>query len=152
MGREGCIQTRSRRGDPEAVGPDQARAVLTDEVEEPCFACCSLWADLGKAGGDDAERPRSRSKGLLHGLQDVGAGKAEDSELDRRRNVPDRRVTRHVVDSLSRAVDRIRLTSETRLADIRKTRPPIEPGRPEAPTTATESGEKNGRREAMTPL
>ena len=41
---------------PRQFGPDEPRAVRADEREQPLLALGALGADLGEAGGDDAER------------------------------------------------------------------------------------------------
>ena len=71
--REGRVQLRLRGGDPEAVRPEQARAVRADEREQLLLPLAPLRAGLGEAGRDHAERAHALGERLLGRLEHAPA-------------------------------------------------------------------------------
>ena len=105
-------------GDPEAVRPDQARAVRPDELEEPLLALDALGAGLGEPGGDHDERPDARAERLVGGIQH-GVRRARRSRRGRPgRDLRDRPVSAHPRDGLALAVDGVGGSEEVRLDDV----------------------------------
>ena len=125
-------------GDAEAVRADQPRPVRADEREQPLLALDALAADLGEAGRDDDERAHAR--------------RAAPASAARARRPPGRQITARSTGSGISSTDVYARTpatgSPSRLTGyaapaksparmFRKSSPPIEPRRREAPTTAT---------------
>ena len=69
---------------PRQFGPTQPRAVGADEREQPLLPLASLRADLGEAGGDDAERAHALRSASSAASSTRAAGNADDGEVDRR--------------------------------------------------------------------
>ena len=103
-----------------------------------------------KPGGDHAEGARAlRHRRLGLGEHRV-AGDAEHGQVDDVGDVGDRRVGLHAGDRRGLRVHRVGDASKFESRMLRKSSPPIEPRREEAPTTATVRGEKKGASEAAT--
>ena len=149
------VAFRLRPGDrdAEAVRPDQPRTVRANEREEPLLPGRPLAADLGEAGRDDDERAHARARapapprrprrspGTQTTARSTGSG---ISAIER--------VAAHPRHRAAVPVDRItRLRRSPRSTMLRKSSPPIEPRRLDAPITATLRGWKNGRSDAVTP-
>ena len=116
--RKGRVQVRLRRGDAEAVRPEQPRAVRADERKQLLLPLASLGAGLGEAGRDHAERAHALAQRLVGRLQHPRPGQADDRQLDLVRDPRDRVVPAHSRDRLAAAVDRVRRAVEVRLEHI----------------------------------
>ena len=90
--REGRVQADAGNGDPEAVRSDEPRAVRPDEREQLLLALDAFGADLGEAGGDDAQGAHALAQGRLRRLEHVLARNADDRQVDRIRDLLDRAV------------------------------------------------------------
>src|SRR5437763_1122084 len=100
------VQARARDRDPQAVRPEQARAVRTDEREQLRLAFAPLRADFGEACGDDADRADAGFERLVGRGENRWPGDADDRKIDRDGNVGDGGVRLHAGNGLCRAVDR----------------------------------------------
>ena len=68
---------------PEAVRPDQARAVRTDEREQPLLAVDAVASRLREPGRDDDERVDPVRERLLGGFDHARSGHADDRHVHR---------------------------------------------------------------------
>ena len=106
--REGRVQARPGCGDPEAVRADQACAVGAHEREQLVLARRSLRAHLGEARGDHADRLHAGRERAPRRVEHAFARNADHREVDRRRDVGDRRVAADAADRLAATVHRDR--------------------------------------------
>ena len=115
---EGRVEAEARNGDTEAVRPDEASPVRAHQAEQELLALAALGADLGEAGGDDAERLDSTRERRLGGLEHQRAGQADDGEVDDLGYLSDGSVRAHAGDRLSAQVDGIGRTGEVGGEDV----------------------------------
>ena len=88
------VQPAGRRGDAEAVGPDQPGAVASHERQQLLLPGEPGGAGLGEACRDDADRADPGVERLLRRSENPVTGHTDDREVDGDRNVRDRSCTR----------------------------------------------------------
>ena len=113
-----ALRPSAGNGDAEAVRPDEPRAVRADEREQLLLPLGALRADLGEAGGDDAERRHAVAQRRLGRVEHARARHADDGEVDRVGDLLDRRVRAHAGDRLAAAVDGVGGAGEVRGEDV----------------------------------
>ena len=118
MGCERGVERSSGARDPEAVRPDQPGPVTADEGEKLVLTFRSFAPDLRKAGRDDAECACPALERRLAPGDHQLARQADDGEVDRLRDLLDRRVALDAGDRLAVAVDRIGAALEATLEDV----------------------------------
>ena len=141
--RERRVQPDGRRGDPQAVRPEQPRPVRAHEREQLVLALRALAARLGEAGRDHAQRAHAGAERVLGRGEHVLAGEADDARSTGVGNLGDRGVGRTPPTG-----SRPRLTGYAapgiRLRMLRKSSPPIVPRRARRRRRRPDGGWKNG--------
>ncbi len=92
--------------------------MLARELDQPLLAPPALGADLGEAGGDDAERADAGLERFLRCAEHVLAGQADHGEIDLLRDVGDARVAADAGHRLAAAVDGIGRAGEVSGEDV----------------------------------
>ena len=122
-GREGAwgkgrVEADGGGCDPEAVGPDEARAVGAHERQQLLLAGDALGAGLGEARRDDAQRARPRAERFLGSGEHEVAGKADHAEVDLIADLLEGAVGTHSGDGGTGAVDGIGGAGEPTREDV----------------------------------
>ena len=89
-----------------------------DELEQLLLALAAFLSDLGESCGDHAERADPGLERGPRSVEHVGAGQADDCEVDLLGQLLDRRVAPDAGHRLSRAVDRVRGSLELAGEDV----------------------------------
>ena len=117
-GGEGRVQPRAGDRDPEAVRPDQPRAVRADEREQLLLPLGALAADLREAGRDDDERAHAAAQRVLGGGEHVLARDGDHGQVDGIRDLRHGRVAADAGDGRALRVHRVRGPGEVRLEHV----------------------------------